>query len=121
MSVLTAVILFCLQVLFCGATDVTFKNVTFRGYNMYTEKFKKTIPSGDSLKDFLPKTLFDKIEFQDQTIPVIYENSLADLKELDELVIENCGVYEINPGSLKNVPFLRRLSLKGKLSFIEFI
>lgn len=113
MLILSVVPLLCLQVCFSTAADVTFKNVTFRGYNMYTEKFKKSIPSSNSLKDFLPKTIFDKIEFQDQEIPVIYKNALADLDSLDELVIENCGVYEIKPGALKNVPYLRRLSLKG--------
>lgn len=114
--------LLCLQVCTTVAEDVTFKNVTFRGYNMYTEKFKKSIQSSNSLKDFLPKTVFDKIEFLDQEIPIIYENALADLKDLDELVIENCGVYEIKPGALKNVPFLRRLSLKGNVfSMLLFI
>ncbi|XP_018579194.1 slit homolog 3 protein-like [Anoplophora glabripennis] len=100
---------------FCLAksTDVTFKNATFRGYSLFTEKFKKTIPLSNSLKDNLPESAFDKIEFIDQNIPVLYQDSLADLDELDELVLEHCGVYEIQPGALKNVPMLRRLSLKG--------
>lgn len=115
MTVLSIVFLLCTEVLFSSAIDVTFKNVTFRGYSMYTEKFKKSIRSSNRLADFLPSTVFDKIEFLDQNIPIVYENALADLKELDELVIENCGVYEIKPGSLKNVPFLRVLSFKGNI------
>ncbi|CAH1997810.1 unnamed protein product [Acanthoscelides obtectus] len=92
---------------------VTFKNVTFKGYSLYTEKFKKTISSGSSLKDYLPETTFDGIEFKDQNIPVLYKDSLADLHGLDELKIESCGVEEVQPGSIRNAPNLFWLSLKG--------
>lgn len=112
--VLVLLLPFCLA----KSTPVTFKNVTFRGYSLYTEKFKKTIPLSNSLKDSLPESVFDKIEFLDQNVPVLYENSLADLDELDELVLENCGIYDVQPGALKNVPMLRRLSLKGRELFL---
>ncbi|KAJ8920391.1 hypothetical protein NQ315_005257 [Exocentrus adspersus] len=107
------VLVLFLPLCFAKSADVTFKNVTFRGYSLYTEKFKKTIQSSNSLIDHLPETPFDKIEFIDQDIPVLYKGSLADLDDLDELTMENCGISEIQPGALKNVPGLRRLSLKG--------
>ncbi|KAG5890955.1 hypothetical protein JTB14_026310 [Gonioctena quinquepunctata] len=111
-SVHLVIVLF-LPLCLTKSADITFKNVTFRGYSVFTEKFKKTIASSHKLKESLPNSVYDKIEFEEQNIPVLYENSLSDLDELDELVIENCGVYEIRPGALKNVPLLRRLSLKG--------
>nr|CAI5824890.1 unnamed protein product [Callosobruchus analis] len=100
-----------ISVVYCE--KVTFKNVTFKGYSLYTEKFKKTISSSNSLKDYLPEIVFDGIEFKDQNIPVLYSGSLADLYGLDELKIENCAVEDIQPGALKNVPDLFWLSLKG--------
>ncbi|CAH1119283.1 unnamed protein product [Phaedon cochleariae] len=112
MSVNQVVLLLLLPLCF-AKSDVTFKNVTFRGYSVFTEKFKKVIPASNSLKDFLPESTFDMIEFRDQNIPVLYEDSLSNLDELDELIIESCSVYEIRPGALKNVPLLRRLSLKA--------
>ncbi|CAH1997814.1 unnamed protein product [Acanthoscelides obtectus] len=100
---------------------VTFKNVTFKGYSLYTEKFKKTISSGSSLKDYLPETTFDGIEFKDQNIPVLYKDSLADLHGLDELKIESCGVEEVQPGSIRNAPNLFWLSLKGETLYYNHV
>nr|CAH7750479.1 unnamed protein product [Callosobruchus chinensis] len=102
----------CIFVVCCE--KVTFKNVTFKGYSLYTEKFKKTIISSNNLKDNLPEIVFDGIEFKDQNIPVLYTGSLTDLHGLDELKIEGCGVEDIQPGALKNAPDLFWLSLKGK-------
>ncbi|XP_023027942.2 osteomodulin [Leptinotarsa decemlineata] len=120
MLTIQAVILLFLPFCFAAPSEITFRNVTFKGYSVFIEKFKKTIPLSNSLKDFLPEVHYDDIEFKNQNIPILYENSLADLDELDELVIENCAVHEIRPGVLKNVPLLRRLSLKGnRLEKIE--
>ncbi|KAJ8955045.1 hypothetical protein NQ318_000477 [Aromia moschata] len=116
---LKVLLLFFVPLCFCQPTKLTFKNVTFRGYNLYTEKFKKTIPSSNSLKEFLPESVFDEIEFKEQYIPVLYEDSLADLEDLDELVIEYCQVLEIQAGALKNVPWLRRFSLKDSDGLIS--
>ncbi|XP_057658576.1 phospholipase A2 inhibitor-like [Diorhabda carinulata] len=115
-------IIFLLFLPFCfGKTiEVTFKDVTFRGYSVFTEKFKKTIPNGNKLKDFLPNSVFDAIEFKDQNIPIFYKDSLADLEDLDELVIEFCNVEDIRPGAISNADSLRKLSLKGnKIKSIE--
>ncbi|KAJ8961986.1 hypothetical protein NQ314_005768 [Rhamnusium bicolor] len=98
------ILLLFLPLCFSKSVDITFKKVTFRGYSLYTEKFKKTIPSSNSLKEFLPKSAFDKIEFIEQKIPVLYENSLADLEDLDELVIEHCNkLEEIKEGVFNNL------------------
>ncbi|CAH1115880.1 unnamed protein product [Psylliodes chrysocephalus] len=106
---------------FTKSEDLTFKEVAFKGYSVFTEKFKLTIPSGNRLKDFLPKSIYDDIEIKNQTIPVLYKDSLADLGNLDELVIEFCHVEEIRPGAISNVPMLRKLSFKGNdIKSIEF-
>ncbi|KAJ8983217.1 hypothetical protein NQ317_016438 [Molorchus minor] len=89
----------CISLPLCFAkpTDVTFKNVTFKGYCMYTEKFKRTIASSNSLKDFYREHHHLTRSSSLTKIFPCYMKSL----------------YEIRPGALKNVPMLRRLSLKA--------
>lgn len=58
----------------------------------------------------LDTRVFDKVI--NQAVSIIYKNTLSDLKYRDE----NCEVYEIQFGSLHNVPFMRRLSLKRNRS-----
>ncbi|XP_028137946.2 phospholipase A2 inhibitor [Diabrotica virgifera virgifera] len=107
-------VLLFLPFCFGKSVEVTFKDVTFKGFSVFTEKFKKKIPSGNKLADFLPpKTVYDAIEMKEQHIPVLTKGSLADLDQLDELVIEYCGVEEVESGAISNVPNLRKLSLKG--------
>ena len=90
-------------------SGVTFKNVVVRGYSMFTSKFNVTINSANTLKDKLPKQVFDKLEIVDSEIPVLYENSISDIDDLDELILNNDGITEIQPGTFKNVPQLRKL------------
>ncbi|XP_057658575.1 leucine-rich repeat-containing protein 70-like [Diorhabda carinulata] len=92
--------------------DVTFKNVTFRGYQMFTPKFKPTILLGNNLKDFLPKLPFDNIEFLDQKIPIIYKEAITDISQLYELDMDFCEIKEIRPGAFRNLTNLNRMSFK---------
>ncbi|CAH1115881.1 unnamed protein product [Psylliodes chrysocephalus] len=106
---------------FTKSEDLTFKEVAFKWYSVFTEKFKVTIPSGNRLKDFLPKSNYSHIEIKKQTISVLYKDSLADLEDLEELVIEFCHVEEIRPEAISNVPMLRKLSFRGnEIRSIEF-
>ncbi|CAG9764908.1 unnamed protein product [Ceutorhynchus assimilis] len=93
--------------------DQTFQNVKFKGYSVYTLKFTTTIVSSNSLKENVPKNhVYDHLEFTDQNIPVLKENSISDLEDLDEITIASCKLKEIEPGAFKNVGLLRQLSLK---------
>lgn len=91
----------------------TFKNVTFKGYSVFTLKFQRNILASDSLKDELPKGIYDHIEFTEQSIPILKKNSIKDIEDLDELTMQNCGIEKIEPGAFRNLPQLRKLSLKG--------
>ncbi|RZC37879.1 phospholipase A2 inhibitor-like [Asbolus verrucosus] len=91
--------------------DVTFKNVAVSGYSMFTYKFNVTIENSNSLKNNLPKKVFDKIEIVGNKIPVLYENSIADIDNLDELIMNNNEILEIRRGAFKNVPLLRKLEI----------
>lgn len=96
------------------STELTFENVEFKGYSVFTLKFTKTIIKSNNLKENVPAgVIFDHLGFLDQNIPVIRDNSIRDLDNLDELTIEHCQVREVEPGAFKNVPLLRTLSLKG--------
>lgn len=98
---------------FSASIDVTFKNVEFKGFSVFTLKFKKTIVSAESLKSQLPEGIYDHIEFANQNIPVLKKNSISDIEDLDELTIENCNLKEIQAEAFKNLPALRKLSLKS--------
>uniref|UniRef100_A0A6P7FZM7 Carboxypeptidase N subunit 2-like n=1 Tax=Diabrotica virgifera virgifera TaxID=50390 RepID=A0A6P7FZM7_DIAVI len=100
--------------------DITFRNVTFNGYFVFTPRFKPTILLGNNLKDFIPNTNFDNIEFIDQKIPIFYKDAIADIDRLTELYVENCNVEEIRPGTFRNVSNLSKLSFRyNKLRLIE--
>ncbi|CAG9856861.1 unnamed protein product [Phyllotreta striolata] len=103
-----------------GDALVTFKNVVFHGYYKFAPKFKPTILSGDSLKDFLPSDDFDRIEIVNQNVPVLFENAICDIGNLEELIIESCNVRSVLPGAFRNLARLKRISLKvNVLSAIE--
>ncbi|XP_066249057.1 chondroadherin-like [Euwallacea similis] len=97
----------------------TFKNVEFKGYSVFTFKFSKTITLASTLKTEVPDGIYDHLEFIDQLIPVLKEGSVSDIEDLDELTIGKCKLKTIEAGAFKNIPMLRRLSLKG--NFLEEI
>ncbi|XP_066156712.1 chondroadherin-like [Euwallacea fornicatus] len=91
----------------------TFKNVEFKGYSVFTLKFSRAIVEASTLKTELPDQIYDHLEFIEQSIPVLKEGSVSDIEDLDELTIEKCKLKTIEAGAFKNLPMLRRLSLKG--------
>lgn len=42
------------------------------------------------------------------------ENAFTNLKDLDKVLIQNCGVPELRPGAFNNMSFVRKMALKGK-------
>lgn len=115
---LSLVLLVYLQVLLCIAVKVSFKDVTLRGFRDSEVEFQKHISSSNNLNEFLPESFFNKIEIKDQVIPIIYENAIVNLRELQELLIESSGVSKIKPGAFKNLSYIRMLSLKGNFFII---
>jgi Leucine-rich repeat (LRR) protein len=101
------------------SSGVTFKNVVARFYSMYTYKFNVTIDSSESLKENIPKKVFDKIEITNSEIPVLYKNSISDIDNLDELILEDDGISEIQPGAFSRVPQLRKLVIRGNTKLKE--
>jgi Leucine-rich repeat (LRR) protein len=101
------------------SSGVTFKNVVARFYSMYTYKFNVTIDSSESLKENIPKKVFDKIEITNSEIPVLYKNSISDIDNLDELILEDDGISEIQPGAFSHVPQLRKLVIRGNTKLKE--
>lgn len=109
-----SVIIFVVAVgVLSSADQPTFKNVKFKAYSIFTLKFERNIIASDTLKDELPKGIYDHIEFTEQNIPILKKNSIKDIENLDELTIQNCGIEEIEPGAFRNLPLLRKLTLKG--------
>lgn len=109
-----SVIIFVIAVgVLSSAEQPTFKNVKFKGYSVFTLKFERNIVASDTLKDELPKGIYDHIEFSEQNIPILKENSIKDIENLDELTMQNCRIEKIEPGAFRNLPQLRKLSLKG--------
>lgn len=109
------VILFLFYTISVFADDVTFNNVEFHGYSVFTLKFTRKISRSNTLKDHVPKEYFDHLEFLNQYIPVLRTGSVTDLSSLDELTIEECNLTAIEPGAFQNVPNLRKLNLKNNV------
>ncbi|XP_044756946.1 phospholipase A2 inhibitor-like [Coccinella septempunctata] len=95
-----------------NAEKITFKNVTIHGYSAFTHKFEKLILSSNSLKTELPKVVFDAVEIRGQDVPILYENSISDIDDLDELILEENNIQEIEPGTFKNLSLIRLIKLK---------
>lgn len=92
--------------------EITFKNVELHGYSMFTHKFKIVIESAATLKESLPQNkAFDKIELKGD-IPILYANSITNC-DVDEILLNHNKITAIEPGTFKNVSFLRKLEIRG--------
>ncbi|CAH0553771.1 unnamed protein product [Brassicogethes aeneus] len=92
--------------------EARFENVEINGYDLSKLVYSKKIEKAFSLTENLPKNYVDKLVISGN-IPVLHEGAL-NLKELDELVMENCKIREIQPGAI-NVGEMRKLSLNRNL------
>ncbi|CAG9857346.1 unnamed protein product [Phyllotreta striolata] len=104
-----------------SAEDVTFRDVTFETYKLYEGPINRTIRSGDKIADFLSKDDFHFVKIKGQNVPVLRRNSLADLRIVSEIVVEESNVEEIQAGFLGNSTDVKLLSLKGnRITSIEY-
>ncbi|XP_044267210.1 leucine-rich repeat-containing protein 15-like [Tribolium madens] len=90
------------------SNNVSFKNVTLWIWG----KNLTTIPSANNLKDYLPRKWTSMI-LVTGTIPILYENSVTDIENVNDLQFIGNEIIEIRPGAFKNLKSVETIRITG--------
>ncbi|RZC41850.1 LRR 8 domain containing protein [Asbolus verrucosus] len=83
-----------------GVVGVTFKDVTV--WNEDTNEVIVNIKSSETLKDHLPHGLLRAVSITGK-IPILHENSVADINNVNHLNFIQNEIEEIRPGAFRNL------------------
>ncbi|XP_063913625.1 leucine-rich repeat-containing G-protein coupled receptor 4-like [Zophobas morio] len=99
------------------AREITFKNVTI--LYVTASKNETRLGTADNLKKIIPSG--EKLSVKvTGVVPVLYEQSIHDIHNLESLQLNEESLKEIKPGAFGNLPLLRYLDLsENKITEIK--